>query len=312
MSSPRHRPFAGFQHVVPFLSGGGSTLSGRQRHWLEMHMQSAIPRVSGRLSALLHRAAEVTLDGVHASDDNPASRPSSGGRGAEAAPVMLIFNAPPLPGTGVVGMPRGLAIALAEGMLGSRRVGSDRPLREVELALLYQAATGLLEEILSNWKPVVRSSPRVLGHEIEERYLPAAITGARSIEVAMTVQSGDAARPLWLRLPLEFVVPVMDAELDAVTPGVPPPEEPAEPRWNDAFGDIPVRVSARVASLELTPRQIASIRPGDVLPLPADSIEDVVLTVGGIERFAGRLGSAQRRVAVEIVRRIPTEARLQA
>lgn len=311
MSSARHRPLAGIQHVVPFLSGTAPSLSGRQRHWIEMQLQSAMPRLASRLSALLQRAADVTLDAVHAPDGTATSRPRAAGAVADAAQVMLMFNAPPLPGTGVLGLPRVLAVAVAEGMLGSRRLGSDRPLREVEMALLYQASVGLLEEILANWRSVVRASPRVLGHETEERYLPSAITGARSVEASMTVRSGEVARPIWLRLPLELLAPLMESSLDAAGPGASAEDPPRAPLWNDAFGEIPVRVAARLAAIDLTPRQIAAIRPGDVLPLSADSLEDVVLEVGGVDRFAGRLGSVQRRSAVEIVRRIPGDVPLQ-
>jgi flagellar motor switch protein FliM len=74
--------------------------------------------------------------------------------------------------------------------------------------------------------------------------------------------------------------------------------------WNPAYNDLTMRISALWAGLSITPREILQMRAGDMIPLDPAKIDEVELRIEGLPRFRGKLGSANRKVAIEITERL--------
>jgi flagellar motor switch protein FliM len=58
--------------------------------------------------------------------------------------------------------------------------------------------------------------------------------------------------------------------------------------------------------LEISARQLAALKPGDLLPLRPAVISQVEISLESIPKFAGQLGSAGPHLAVKIVDALKT------
>ncbi len=71
-------------------------------------------------------------------------------------------------------------------------------------------------------------------------------------------------------------------------------------QWNRNFDEVPVPISAIWDDLVLTARQVANLKPGDLLPLDARSTRQVKLRLGGVAKFEGHLGTTDGKWAVAV------------
>lgn len=289
------------QKVVPFLSGQTQSFSPGQIHRIKMHHEAILPRLSSRMAVLARSDIQFELRRFEITDmSNCLVR-----EGAEPR-IMLLFKADPLVGIGVFEVPRAFALALTDRMLGVRSSGgSDRELREVELALLYQAVTAALEQYFGSWGMGIQPRTVVVTHEVEAKFLPASSGAARCFLIEVEASVGEVLETLRIVVPVDLLNPLVEQVLAIIPSADPQPKEAHTPRWNPAYGEISLRISALLPPVSVTPRQLLNLRVGDVLPLGADAIENVQVAIQGAPRFAGKLGSSNKRTAVEITRALP-------
>ena len=76
---------------------------------------------------------------------------------------------------------------------------------------------------------------------------------------------------------------------------------PAAPRppWNPHLDDVKVPVTAEWLGLEITLRDIAQLKVGDVIQVPAPSVNQVQIHLAGQPKFVGRLGTRGNQWAIE-------------
>jgi len=296
MLSPRS-----VQKVVPFLSGQTQSFSPGQIHRIKMHHEATLPRLSSRMAVLARSDIQFELRRFEITDMTSCLVRE----GAEPR-IMLLFKADPLVGIGVFEVPRVFALALTDRMLGVRSSGgADRELREVELALLYQAVTAALEQYFGSWGLGIQARPVVVTHEVEAKFLPSSSGSARCFLVDVEASVGEVLETLRLVVPVDLLNPLVEQVLAVIPSADPQPEEAPSPRWNAAYEEISLRISAQLPPLSVTPRQLLNLRVGDVLPLAPDAIEKVQIAIQGAPRFAGKLGSSNKKAAVEITNALP-------
>jgi flagellar motor switch protein FliM len=71
-------------------------------------------------------------------------------------------------------------------------------------------------------------------------------------------------------------------------------------KWRTEYADVPIGVTAQWNGLRLLARELAGIKPGEVIPLPSDFADNIHLHLAGQARFLGRLGTTDGRWAVEV------------
>ena len=194
-------------------------------------------------------------------------------------------------------------------MLGGRGFGvnPDRELREVELALLNQSVLLALKEYFSHWtEDVEEPRPRIVGRETNPRLLSEGRPEALFYVLSIQASIGDCFSSVDILLPVDMMAPSIQRALVTMSEGAPAEVEtvPERLRWNAAFDDLRLRLTATWSGLEITPRQILQLKAGDVLPLDSSRLDQVELRIQGLLRFRGKFGSANKKAAVEITSRI--------
>ena len=78
--------------------------------------------------------------------------------------------------------------------------------------------------------------------------------------------------------------------------------------WQKAYDHITMPVRAEWEALELSLREVSSLRVGDVIELPASLMQQTRLLLNGTPKFIGTVGLDTDRVAVQLTRKIPLSA----
>jgi flagellar motor switch protein FliM len=218
---------------------------------------------------------------------------------------VTLFKVEPLRGIGLLEIPPRLGIGIVDRLLGGSAQSNEeaREFSEIELALLDQIAELMLVEWCNIWSELQVLKPVLLGHEDNGRFLQTAPHDTTLIVLVLETKMGDSTGQMQLAIPcqtLEGFVRKLSAPLD------PPVTEskPATPnyRWNRNLEDISVSVTAGWNDLQLTARDVVNLKPGDVLPLDAESLQNVQICLAGVPKFEGRLGASNGRRAIAVTR----------
>lgn len=222
-----------------------------------------------------------------------------------AAPTHLtLFRVEPLNGLGVLAVPLPLGRALVDRLLGGpgQPANVERDFTEIESEVLDLA----LQLVLKEWaqevtrQPEVR--PQVVSHESHPRYLPWNDPEANLLVATVNVTMHDLSTELQLAVPsamLEGVQRQLHAPADT-KPALSSARSAGPPAWHPGLDELPVAIHAAWAELEITARELAQLKVGDVLQVAPQQVNRVQVCIGRQPKFYGRLGTAERTWAVEL------------
>jgi flagellar motor switch protein FliM len=143
--------------------------------------------------------------------------------------------------------------------------------------------------------------PSIVGHENNGRFLQTAAHDTVMLCLSMEVRLGDCLEQMQLVFPY-FTIESLVRKLSDVqeTEKIQSKQAAGGVRWNSNLDDIRVNVTAEWQGLELTARELAMLKPGDVILLDPGCAEQVEVRLERIAKFRGRLGTRAQKWAVEI------------
>lgn len=220
---------------------------------------------------------------------------------------LCLFKAEPLAGVGIVDINPRLALTIADRLLGGRghSVKAERYLTEIEVGLLEDVITIVLEEWCNQWKVETELHPQILGHENNGRFLQTSPKDAIMLTLALEVNFGDCAEQIQIGVPYYTIEPLVKKiqarrQKDAVFATV----EKRRATWSHAYDQIPVPVRAEWEGFEASLREITNLRVGDVLEMPESLLQQTRLLLNGSPKFIGSIGLDTDYVAVQITRKL--------
>lgn len=225
---------------------------------------------------------------------------------AEALPRpahLSLFKAEPLRGVGILDIHPRLGLTIVDRLLGGpAQAAATHEFSEIEMALLDQIVQLILGEWCSHWAGVEELTPTLLGHENNGQFLQTALHDTMMLALVMDAKLGDCSEQLQLALPCSTLEPLIRklGRSTAVSAEPARPAPPPPPKWNRNFDDVPVSVTALWDDLELSAREVANLKPGDVLPLDPRCTRRVKLRLADVPRFQGCLGTAGDKWAVAV------------
>ncbi|MBL9201919.1 MAG: flagellar motor switch protein FliM [Opitutaceae bacterium] len=220
-----------------------------------------------------------------------------------------LFKIEPIPGVGILELSPRLALSFTDRLLGGRglEIAGDRPLTEIETALVEDVLVIILEEWCGQWKSELPAKPAIIGSENSGRFLQTSPRDAIVLALTLECVFGDCTEQIRLGLPYYTAEPLVKKMLvrrqkeAAVAPA------PRRAEWHASYDRITVPVRAEWDALELTLREIACLRVGDVIELPATLCAETRVLMNGAPKFVGTVGLDTDRVAVQLTRKLPSE-----
>jgi flagellar motor switch protein FliM len=222
---------------------------------------------------------------------------------------LSLFKVEPLTGVGILDINPRLALTIADRLLGGRghSIKAERYLTEIEIALIEDVILILLEEWCGQWKTEQELRPLIIGHENNGRFLQTSPKDAIVLALALEVNFGDCSEQIQIGVPyytIEPVVKKMQARRQKDT-AVAQTTKRAE--WQASYDRITVPVRAEWQAFELSVREIAALRVGDVIEMQPTVCSDTRVLLNGTPKFVGTVGLDSDRVAVQLTRKLPSE-----
>lgn len=219
---------------------------------------------------------------------------------------LVLFKVEPLRGICVLDMNARLALTVVDRLMGGagHSITQDRELSEIEAALLDQAIQIIITEWCNHWLEYQELRPVTLGHESNGLFLQTAHSDTVMLVLTMEARMGDCLEQIQLAFPFATLEPLirhLNQKLRADVASA-EPVAPQKPKWNADFESVNVPVTAEWPQLEMTARDLANLKVGDVLPLDADVVNTVRLRLASNPKFLGRLGTQGGKWAVEITK----------
>jgi flagellar motor switch protein FliM len=231
-----------------------------------------------------------------------------------ASTHISLFKVEPLAGVGVLDMSPRLALSIVDRLLGGRgtSVKVDRQLSEIDVASIEDVVVIVLEEWCTQWKSEQELHPLVIGHESSGRFLQTSSKDAIMLVMTLEAKFGDCTERIQLGVPyytIEPMVKKIHARRNKEATVAPVDKKAV---WQASYNRITVPVRAEWQNLELSLREITSLRVGDVIEMPQTIVSDTRVLLNGTTKFIGTVGLDTDHVAVQITRKLPNEDSPQA
>jgi len=174
-------------------------------------------------------------------------------------------------------------------------------LSEIETALLDQVTEILLLEWCRLWPALDNARPVLLGHENNGRFLSSSPHDSVLVLLSIEVRLGDCVETMHLAFPFLTIEPLLQQPgRSGDTATSPAAAKPARLQWNRELDDVRIRVNTEWHGLELSARELAGLKAGDVLMLDAGCFDRVDVRFEQVPKYHGRLGTSGNHWAVEL------------
>ena len=220
---------------------------------------------------------------------------------------LCLFKAEPLFGVGILDINPRLALTIADRMLGGRghSVKAERYLTEIEIGLIEDIIMIVLEEWCGQWKLEQELHPQIIGHETTGRFLQTSPKDAVTPALTLEADFGDCAEQMQIGVPyytIEPLVKSMQAGRQKDTTVATSIAKKAE--WQPIYEKISIPVRAEWDAFELSLREIAALRVGDVIEMPAGIVEKTRFLLNNTPKYQGTVGIEGDHVAVNLTKKI--------
>lgn len=222
---------------------------------------------------------------------------------------ICLFKTEPLLGVGILDINPRLALTIADRLLGGRghSVKAERYLTEIEMGLLEDVILVVLEEWCSQWKAEEDLHPLIIGHENNGRFLQTSPKDSIVLALTLEVSFGDCSEQMQIGIPyytIEPLVKKMQArrQKDSAYAKV----EVQRASWSEAYNHIGIPLRAEWEGFEVTLREVAALKVGDIVEMPQALLQQTRVLLNGAPKFVGTVGLEGGRVAVQITRKLPS------
>ncbi len=217
-----------------------------------------------------------------------------------------IINMDPLKGSAVLEIDPAITFSIIDRLFGGQGEGTkiSRDLSEIEQSVMEGIIVKILGNLREAWSQVIDLRPR-LGN-IETNPTFAQIVPPTDMVVLVTLETkvGDIEGMMNFCIPyltIEPIISKLNAQFmySSIRAGT------TTENLNilkDRLSTIPISIVAEIGKMDLTVRDVLSLRKGDVVRLQNVSIGDpMTVRIGNREKFMCRPGMSGNKIAVQII-----------
>ena len=224
--------------------------------------------------------------------------------GVSEASVSAIITMEPLPGKALLNLEAATVLTMIDHQLGGPGTDQqpERPLTDIEQALLRNLLTRMLRELAYGFEPIAHTTPSLLALESNAQFVQAAAATDPVVVARMDLQVGKRTSEATLCLPYGMLAPALE---ELVRAGQDDDRTrirlEASRRTTRRLTDVAVEVSVRFNPIRLRSSQIAELAIGDVLTLGHRTTAPLTVTSAATTFAHAIPGTSGRRLAVLIV-----------
>jgi flagellar motor switch protein FliM len=221
---------------------------------------------------------------------------------------LAILSTPPWTGTSAFQLPLKIALTAIDLLLGGHGKGAaPRSLTDIELGLMKNLIDRAMSELTYAFNSVAEVHPQIARHESNPQFAQIAAPSEMMIVVTFQMKINEDEDTATLCFPYTTLQPVLDSfsgNLAQVLPTGPRAQESAN-RLRQAIMGVELDFRAEFPAISLTAEDIASLQPGDVIPLGITTETPITGIVGGVPTFVVRPARKGKRLACQVLTTLP-------
>jgi flagellar motor switch protein FliM len=184
---------------------------------------------------------------------------------------MTLLSISPVPGVAAFEMPITAAMLCVDHLLGGPggTEQPERPLTEIEGALVHDLVARLLGELRYAFEAIVDWDPTITGLEYNPQFAQAASASEPMVVATFELKFGDIDSTATLCIPLAGFLPHLAAanSPDVMTDHDRQLQRRAADQMAQSFAAVPIDVSVRLRTTKVEPSALVDLAPGDVIRL---------------------------------------------
>jgi flagellar motor switch protein FliM len=195
-----------------------------------------------------------------------------------------------------------LAMTIVDRLLGGKghSIRDERYLTDIEIALVEDVIYLVMEEWCRQWEDTRELNASLIGRENNGRFLQTSPHDAIMLVLTMEATIGDCSESMQIAMPYYTIEPVIRKMQENAKRFNSSNNDKLTPHWMPVYNDINVKVRAEWKAFHATVRDVLSIRPGDLIILPAGIMEETSVCLADTERFKGEIGIDGDAVVVKL------------
>jgi flagellar motor switch protein FliM len=220
------------------------------------------------------------------------------------------FSMDPPGGPAVLSFSPELLMAVIDRAFGGKGQGfSDEPraLTRLEIGVVNKLVNRILGDLEATWEVAVPVRIADVVMETSPDFIRIAASGDAVMLVAFEAHSSHVSGLVHLCYPLTTLNPLLPQLSPQHQRRTQPSSAPSPALRYRALGKVKVPVVVQVARGSLPLREVAGLKPGDVIVLDTAKDEPAVIFLGKQPKFLGRPGLDGRQRAIKITEFIPED-----
>lgn len=215
---------------------------------------------------------------------------------------VVLFKVEQLFGVGVIDINPRLALTMVDRMLGGKghSVQGERYLTEIEMNLVDDVVSIVLDEWCRQWKTERELDASIIGHESNGRFLETAPSDSIMLVLTMEAGVGDCSESIQIGIPYYTLEPIIKKMYENKEKEINQEIVGAEKLWQESFDRVNIPVTAEWDADSLTVKEVAHLRPGDVIRFPKTVLNETRVRLSNTCKFRGEVGLDNNQVAVRI------------
>jgi flagellar motor switch protein FliM len=221
---------------------------------------------------------------------------------------LAILSTPPWTGTSAFQLPLTSVLTAIDLLLGGHgKDAPDRSLTDIELGLTKTLLDRAMSELSYAFDSVAQVHPQIARHESNPQFAQIASPSEMMIVVTFQIRINESEGTGTLCYPYTTLQPVLDSfsgNLAQVLPSGDRAREEAA-KLRHALLGVPLDFRAEFPAVSMAAGDLASLQPGDVIPLGISTDTPITGMVGGNPTFVVRPARKGKRLACQILTTVP-------
>lgn len=274
-------------------------LSREHSRMLQLALEGYARQATNVLTSSLRTVCSVTLGSIEQRSYGEYVE------GLGASTYMTLFSAEPVSGAGVLEMPVPATMVCIDHMLGGPGSSQqpNRPLTEIEGAVVRGLVERLLAELRYSLEGVVATTPSITGVEYSPQFAQAAGVADVMVVASFDLRLADTDHRMTLCLPFSGLLPhlVKAAAPTPVSDRERMQRAEAAALLHQQFHEVPLDVRVTLRSTRLAPDDLGTLAVGDVVRLSHPAAAPLDVTVDDVVFAHATPGVRGKRLAAQIV-----------
>ena len=223
--------------------------------------------------------------------------------------ILAIVDMPPLDGSTLIEMSPNIAYGIINRLLGGKGgdLEASKTFTDIDIALIEKVLVQMMKIIDDAWSRVIHVESALNRIETSTQFAQIVSYREPTVIITISVKIGDEVEGfINICLPLSTIEPIASKMENSMWVSnkkvVHAKEDEVEIKkrlMNSKFD-----VVATFNDTTITLREFMALEPGDVLPLKHGVNEGLNISVAGLPKFIGKVGTFERKYAVKITGKI--------